>query len=306
MSAPIRWDWEDADGPARALQELRDSGVTWFHLPDAPEASREPAGLVARLFAGVARPVRFEPLRIQVDPDATGFKLRTYPKTAVEAQLHVDPPNGGHLTPSLQMMVCRRPANAGGESLVLDAWDVARAIEADDPALFAALFTTVRRVELARDVMWGPTIALRRGHLACHHGAGPPRDDVGERFRARIASRPPIEFRVAAGDVYINDNRRMLHGRRAFADPRRELERINVWLADPLPAPPAFVERAAAAADRFAAILADEAPWIRETYGVLPCADPMLAHTRLAPGPPPPERDRELARVFSALIRGVA
>jgi hypothetical protein len=95
----------------------------------------------------------------------------------------------------------------------------------------------------------------------------------------------------------------MLHGRRAFTDPRRELERINVWLADPMPAPATLVERGAAAARVLAAALATEPAWIQEAFGVAACDDPLRTHIRRSAAPLADERDRELARVLAALTR---
>ena len=290
-----RWNWSEGNGPARLAEDLRERGASFFHHPEAIALSRTPRRLVDDLFGGTFRPVRIRPLTIQVDDQFQDG----YPKTSMAARLHVDPPYGGFLPPHVQIMVCRRPAEHGGENLVLDAWRLLEEIEAGDRELFDALFATPRRIQMSGEVVFGPTIAWRRRNLVCLYGAVPPRDPVGRRFRTWIERSAPLEFRAEAGDVYVNSNHRMLHGRRAFSDPRREFERLLVWFVEPFSAPARLVEPAAAAAEVLAAALAPEPAWVREELGVGPCERPERAHERLEPGPGPGPREEELDRVLA-------
>ncbi|MGO8992032.1 MAG: TauD/TfdA family dioxygenase [Polyangiaceae bacterium] len=95
----------------------------------------------------------------------------------------------------------------------------------------------------------------------------------------------PFEFRAEAGDVYINNNHRTLHGRRAFIDSSREFLRILAWLHEPLAAHGPFVARASAVSRSLSARMADEPLWVRQAFGFdLPAAGRLCGSGTAAAG----------------------
>lgn len=100
-----------------------------------------------------------------------------------------------------------------------------------DPALHAALTTTTRSQRFYFGDVVGPTVAIKRGHRVWTHAPQPPTDPIGEALAHELAAAPVIELAIATGEILLVDNHRMLHGRRAFADDRREFIRLLAWFA---------------------------------------------------------------------------
>lgn len=270
------WTWTDSDGQPSVRREVDEKGWSYFHAPDALEWMRDPVGLARRLFG--RRPVRMQAFDIAPAPGPA----RTYPKTMTPARLHTDCAFLG-IPPHVQVMVCVRPARTGGESLLLDLWPVVRRIEAEEPALFDALFDTVRHLRFGHLSHYGATLSARRGNLLLIHPPFPLEGDpVATGFQRHVDAAEPVRFTAAAGDVYVNNNHRCVHGRGGFADPDRHFRRFLFWFAEPWSAPPDLLHRAEAAAERTAGRLADQPRWVREALGVdVPRASP-VAHRRLA------------------------
>jgi len=80
----------------------------------------------------------------------------------------------------------------------------------------------------------GPTVAVKRGHLVWTHSPLPPTDGIGEALALELAQEPVITLPVRDGETLVVDNHRMLHGRDAFGDPRREFVRLLAWMPRPL------------------------------------------------------------------------
>jgi hypothetical protein len=80
------------------------------------------------------------------------------------------------------------------------------------------------------------------------HTAFPEANDaVAARLWPYLDRVPAIELLAVRGDVIVIHNHRMLHGRRAFDDPRREFVRLLVWRHAPYPAPATWQSRVRAA-----------------------------------------------------------
>jgi alpha-ketoglutarate-dependent taurine dioxygenase len=139
--------------------------------------------------------------------------------------------------PGLLMMACGQPADQGGECLVADCAAVYADLAANEPDALEAL-------SVPRSAYFGGaaghlgsvfstepdgriTVRLRLDHLARFS------PDV-DRWRAALRStieRHLLMVALRAGEGYVLDNRRWLHGRREFSG-NRVLYRIT---GDPLP-----------------------------------------------------------------------
>lgn len=288
------WLWSDEDGPARLRRELEGTGYTLLRLDEerARVAARCAPFLFAERLLGGAKIERVEQQPIRAVPGARSFAAGQGP-----APLHSDSQLHFGVPPHLQIMVCVRPADSGGESLLLDVWPLLHALERDEPERLQRLLTVPRRIPFVFGDVVGPTLSWRGGSLVFTHSPMAPRaagssaapDPESAAAQALIESAPPQVVSVRAGEILVLNNHRVLHGRRGFADTRREFTRLLVWLRAPLPSPPGLAERAAAEAARSAERLKDQ-----------PLA---LRHLGLAP-PPPPHAQARLELVL-ALLRGV-
>ncbi|MGK4006505.1 TauD/TfdA family dioxygenase [Sorangium sp. So ce1036] len=284
------WIWPGPSrGPARLLDELAARGFSVLRgdassMLSPEEAARAPWSFAERLLG--ERPLLVERQPIKAVPGG-----RSFAASAVAAPLHTDSQCFAGAPPAVQILACIRPAERGGGCLLLDTWPLLAAIERADPELFRALFTVYRRIPFVFGDVFGPTMALRDGALAFTHApVAPPGDAVAARLARFIDASRPIELSLGPSDLLVVDNRRMLHGRRAFEGGPRELVRLLVWMGTTLPSPRAYhalaAEIAGAASRRMAAA-------------------PEATRRRLGLGaPPPPEARRRLGLVLE-MLRGV-
>jgi hypothetical protein len=130
-------------------------------------------------------------------------------------------------------MLCKSPAPIGGDSVLVDGYEIR--------AVLASRFPEALR-ELSR-----PASVVFGGGDAFHAGAifedGPGGIHIRFRYDNLAYFSPPLiplmpsflsllderafSFRLGAGQGYIVDNRRWLHGRTAFSGPR-EMHRLLV------------------------------------------------------------------------------
>jgi gamma-butyrobetaine hydroxylase len=146
--------------------------------------------------------------------------------------------------PQLQLLHCLEAAAEGGESVVVDGFAAAERLRRSDPEAFHILTTTpvpFRYVEPgAVDLQHeAPLIALDlhgQVRAVCYNSrsiapldldpaAIPGFYDAYRRF-GRLLHDPALTvgFRLQPGDLFIVDNRRVLHGRRGFGAGRRHLQ----------------------------------------------------------------------------------
>ena len=260
---PERWDWEARSGPARLCAQLAETGIAWIRAPELAEtAPREPWACAERLLG--ERAVLLERQPIRAVPGG-----RSFSSGRMAAPFHTDSQMLLGAPPHVQVMSCHAAAPAGGESLYLDTWALLARLEREDPELLAALFTTPRHFPFVFGDVFGPTVSLRGGSLVFTHTARPaPGDDVAERLQRWIETEPPVEIGVAAGDLVLIHNHRVLHGRRAFGDESRSFTRLLLWRARAWPAPSPWRARAESAAAALRERLRPAPPSVREAYGV--------------------------------------
>ena len=187
------------------------------------EAARAPWLFAERLLGERPRLVERQP--IKAIPGG-----RSFASSAGPAPLHTDSQSFAGTPPAVQVMACVRPADRGGESVLVDAWALLDRIAASDPDLYRLLFEAPRRIPFVFGDVFGPTVALRGGAFVFTQApVAPPGDPVAARLAPWIDAAPRIERAVSAGEILVVDNHRMLHGRRPFADPAREHVRLLVW-----------------------------------------------------------------------------
>jgi gamma-butyrobetaine dioxygenase len=136
-------------------------------------------------------------------------------------------------TPTLQLLHCLTSSAEGGENTLVDAFRVARDLPDDDVQLLSRFPIRFRyadddtELEAERPVL---AVDVRGAVHAVHYNtrsAQPfrlPEDVVGRYYEAyqrfgRMLESPDyrIRFKLDAGDLFIVDNQRVLHGRTGYA-----------------------------------------------------------------------------------------
>jgi gamma-butyrobetaine dioxygenase len=140
--------------------------------------------------------------------------------------------------PGIQLLHCLTAATTGGQTLLVDGFAAALRLRAANPAAFEALATTPVRFAWAdADVAleaWVPVIerdargdlvGLRVNDRAQTGDDNPAWRDAYRAFTALLNDPSAhCQFTLEPGDVLIFDNRRMLHGRTAYAGGARWLQ----------------------------------------------------------------------------------
>ncbi|MFO0554669.1 MAG: TauD/TfdA family dioxygenase [Polyangiaceae bacterium] len=160
---------------------------------------------------------------------------RSFASSSIETPLHNDLQLYAGRPADLQIMACLRPAEQGGDSVLADMFG---ALDSDSPVttrLLRDLTETVRRFPFISGSLERPTLSWLGDRLVFLHapraGAADPLFDSV----AALATSAAVRVRLEAGEVLVADNHRVLHGRTAFEDDRRELHRYLVWLTAPRP-----------------------------------------------------------------------
>jgi gamma-butyrobetaine dioxygenase len=226
-----------SDGAARAawLRQAYDHG---FALLRGVPAEPGMVCTVVELF-GFVRETNYGRLFDVVAVD----KPQNLAFTAIGLGNHTDNPYRDPV-PQLQLLHCLEAAAEGGESVVVDGFAAAERLRHEAPDAFALL---TRRAVPFRYVEPGkvdlrakaPLIELdANGDVAAvryNNRSIAPFDldpdeveafyDAYRRF-GRLLHAPDLTvgFRLAPGDLFIVDNRRVLHGRRGFSAGRRWLQ----------------------------------------------------------------------------------
>lgn len=154
------------------------------------------------------------------------------------APLHTDSQLFRGRPAHLQVLFCVREASAGGTSLVVDALERVRDLA--DRALEDSLFRVRRSFPFVFGDFEASTIAAVGEDVFFTHSPRP--DPLGSAIERHLGRPTTIDLR--SGDVLVVDNHRCVHGRTAFADRTRELQRLLIWLTEPPRRDPALLERA--------------------------------------------------------------
>ena len=168
-------------------------------------------------------------VRAEVNPNNLAY-------TNIGLQAHTDNPYRDP-APGLQLLACLRNSVAGGGSIIVDGFKVAQRLQAESPRGFALLSGYCARfdysgskgvrlrskrplIELGPD---GELIAVRFNNRSAAPFIDIPYDDMDDYYTAYRRMAELIEdralgfrFQLAAGDLFIVDNLRVLHARDAF------------------------------------------------------------------------------------------
>jgi alpha-ketoglutarate-dependent taurine dioxygenase len=155
--------------------------------------------------------------------------------TGLGLQVHTDNPYRDPV-PGLQLLHCLSDAAEGGDSVVVDGFRAALTLKEERPEAFALLTrhpvrfayaNAAARLEAAAPMLGlsveGELVEVRFNNrsLAGVEAPGEAMAAFYDAYRAfaEILERPESEvvFRLSPGDLFIVDNRRVLHGRKAFA-----------------------------------------------------------------------------------------
>lgn len=214
------------DGEARALEVARRLGDVRAHRDSAA--------------SGITR------LEVAGETQAAGFRGFSDAGLFV----HTDRSVAKH-PPSLLFFWCEIPSEEGGETLLVDGRRVYEKLSMYEPRVFEAVTKPNAAVFASDGVFYCGAIyeRLREGRLAVRFRydellyMAPPLAEAMPVFRGFLDA-SQISFRLAAGQGYILQNTRWLHGRRPFRGARRcgrlhidphEGERLHGF-ADPLAA----------------------------------------------------------------------
>ena len=230
---------DDREQRMALYRKLRDFGLVRV-TGGAAEAGAVEA--VAKLIGGLGASA-YVPI-FDLSPSSS---IKTMGNTQREVPPHTDEAFR-YAPPGINILGCVRPADDGGESILVDGFAVAAELRRQDPAAFDLLCRhgqTFNRIHPGQLDQRGRLrmIALDdRGEvigIRVHtRAAGPldlPRDLVLPYYRAHQAfcelMMSPgfqLRFQLGAGEAVMFDNHRVLHARAEFRDPRRFLQICNV------------------------------------------------------------------------------
>ena len=208
------------------LETLRRTGLTY--LTEAPGED----GTVARLIHRIAH-IRETNFGVVFNVEALVDTISNA-YTAIDLPLHVDLPTREY-QPGFQFLHCLQNDAAGGQSLYGDGLHMANELRAQDPEAYR-IMTTVPVVFRYHDVgadylAESPMIVVDRhgaflelrfnpALLTAYRGPADQAKAFYRAYRALVAmtSDPRFQFqtRMTPGEIACFDNRRVLHGRRAF------------------------------------------------------------------------------------------
>jgi alpha-ketoglutarate-dependent taurine dioxygenase len=199
--------------------------------------------------------VRDEGLRIESDYGKPGVRTS---KTNAGFEFHTDSPSrlAGH-TPEFIALYVSQVAMSGGESALVNVWDVHEIIERERPDLLARLYQPYwvdRRAEVppgeeplvpapvfSRDENGALTVRYLRLYIVKGHEQRGARLDGSDLealdFFDSVMNRPGLAVTIPmeCNDVQIVNNRFVLHSRTEFVDypePERKRHYVRIWLND--------------------------------------------------------------------------
>ena len=157
-----------------------------------------------------------------------------------------------HSPPGINILGCVRPADDGGESVLLDGFNLANILRNEDPQAFNMLTEYAQSFHRSHDSAEQGTIDERtrqpmfelddRGEVTgvrIHTRAAGPLTLQAEQVESYYAAHHylcqlmmsadnQVKFLLNSGDTVMFDNHRVLHARTDFTDPERLLQICNV------------------------------------------------------------------------------
>ena len=221
-------------------RNLRDFG---FVVVKGGPASEDGLELVAGLLGMIAESAygKF----FELTPQS---KLKTLGNTLSPVPPHTDEAFR-HNPPGVNVLHCIRPAESGGESVLVDGFKLGEVLREKDSEAFNCLVQQSQpyhRIDHDNDIdqrTRGPVFVLDEyGEIIgfrFHTRAAAPFDVPAERFlnlyaanhalsKLMLDERYQARFRLEAGDAVMFDNQRVMHARMGFSDSYRKLKICNV------------------------------------------------------------------------------
>ncbi len=226
-------NWSDVSTSKSALAEwlrgVRTYGVSMLRgIPTDPGALCR----VAELFGYVRETNygRWFEVRSEVNPNNLAY-------TNLGLQAHTDNPYRDPV-PTLQLLSCMENSVDGGESIVVDGFQVARRLKSEHPAAFEMLSRHCANFEYAgseevvlraRKPMIGLAADGELTGISFNNRSAAPFSDIpfadmenyyaAYRQFAEIVEDKDMEvsFKLSPGELFIVDNTRVLHARKAFS-----------------------------------------------------------------------------------------
>ncbi|HTW08991.1 MAG TPA: TauD/TfdA family dioxygenase [Acidimicrobiales bacterium] len=164
----------------------------------------------------------------------------------------------GDFGPDYLFLWCQRPANAGGDSTVIDGAKLVKLLEDDGSTADLARFCWEVDIDLsdpsnlaanegpiARRLASGRVQVHNHPHILAKAGANEALEGpMVRRWQEAVISARDSgpTFRIEAGEMLCIDNYRMLHGRDAFDDEARMVHAMWAWTTDALAVPSGSVD----------------------------------------------------------------
>lgn len=209
------------------------------------------------------------PQLTEVQPIRPVASARSFAASMGPAPLHTDSQQWRGRPAELQLTACLHAADDGGDSLLVDGFAVAAGLGREDPDLLDALLHRHRHLPFVFGDVFGPTLARRSDRYVVTHTPHPiASDPVGPALARALSGAAVQRVRIEPHQALLVDNHRMLHGRDAFTDPRRELLRTLAWLPEPLGPRPPWGDAADAVWRALDARLAGAPVEVRRAFGL--------------------------------------
>ena len=230
---------DDEEAALDLLRKLRDFGFVLVRGgPREPDGIRAHADLVGEMA---------EATYGQIFDLSTKASVQTLGNTMLKVPPHTDEAYRA-VPPGILVLFCVRPAASGGESVLVDGFQIADKLRQEDPEAFALLARVRQPFHRIHDGRVdqrtrAPVLVLDdRGELVgfrFHTRTAAPLDLPSElvepvyaanhRLSALMtAPENQLRFTLGSGEAVLFDNHRVMHSRRPFDDPRRFLRICNV------------------------------------------------------------------------------
>ncbi|MEJ2177632.1 MAG: TauD/TfdA family dioxygenase [Gammaproteobacteria bacterium] len=150
--------------------------------------------------------------------------------------------------PGINVLGCVRPASEGGDSILVDGFNLAGLLREEFPEAFQLLATSAQSFHRIHPGVLDQRARQRvfalddRGEVVgvrVHTRSAGPMDIEPEKVesyyhayqqlcRLMMSDENQVHFRLESGDTVLFDNHRVLHARQTFSDPNRLLQICNV------------------------------------------------------------------------------
>jgi alpha-ketoglutarate-dependent taurine dioxygenase len=229
-------------------------GIVWLTgaVADLDDLERKNAHWVMMSFLGEPLPQNEKGDRYVYVVDE-GQRLSAggrYHQSNEGGELHTDSPQYEQ-PPEVISLVCVQPAMEGGESKLASAYAVHNSLLRDHPSRLPLLYEAFHFLRKpTTNTTVAPIFTYDGKHLGCRYlgeyvrsgyamqgetlAVTPKGEALAALDAALSRADAVVELSLAAGDVLVLDNQRILHGRSSFRDdpdhvyPRREMGRL--WL----------------------------------------------------------------------------